>query len=752
MASRYEALEDSKERVVEDTVFVALGKDVKECRPTLMWSLGNSGGKRICILHVHQPAQRIPGGMGAFVPASSLQENVVREHRETERQKMHALLDKYLQICRQNGVKAQKLYIETDSIEKGIVELISRHRIRQLVMGATAEKDHPKKMMEIRISKVKYVREQAPVYCQVQFICKGHLTFTSTAGQLNSTQSLGRCLNPILMQGPYQNREASAETETGQSSHLKSQSFPLEGNMVSTATGPPNYSSAPSVTLGHDVYSNGRSIYDIPFPEGTEEGNSDTWDALSKTTSCPSSSSTSSPNRVVGFTLNERHKNGVELNPFSPALDYSGNSSTVQVISSSMQMNPSFLSGASDTSRCSSYDRSLDNSLFDQLQQAMEEAEKETLRRQKAEKDMIEARRRIKLKSPKAQEEMVQRKEIEETLAKERQEVEKVKTQRDRLRVELQDYEERQIAFKSQLEKLQKEWDELQIEHDNALKEVEALRSRQMPQFSEFSRAEIEEATQNFDESQKIGQGGYGSIYQGLLLQTKVAIKRLESNGEQGISEFQMEVRVLSRLSHPNLVRLLGFCPEVYALIYEYVPNGSLEDRLRCRNNSPPLSWETRTRIAMELCSVLVYLHNNKPDSIVHGDLKPSNILLDANFFSKLSDFGICRMLRRDRNSRNDTTLSHITIPKGTLPYIDPESAFSIANEVKYAVDTGNLKALLDPLAGDWPIDLAQKLALLGLRCCDRNRMSRPDLGSDVLKGTEFLPTSGWESQRFSAI
>lgn len=157
------------------------------------------------------------------------------------------------------------------------------------------------------------------------------------------------------MQGPYQNREASAETETGQSSHLKSQSFPLEGNMVSTATGPPNYSSAPSVTLGHDVYSNGRSIYDIPFPEGTEEGNSDTWDALSKTTSCPSSSSTSSPNRVVGFTLNERHKNGVELNPFSPALDYSGNSSTVQVISSSMQMNPSFLSGASDTSRCSSY-------------------------------------------------------------------------------------------------------------------------------------------------------------------------------------------------------------------------------------------------------------------------------------------------------------------------------------------------------------------------------------------------------------
>ena len=230
-----------------------------------------------------------------------------------------------------------------------------------------------------------------------------------------------------------------------------------------------------------------------------------------------------------------------------------------------------------------------------------------------------------------------------------------------------------------------------------------------------------------------------------------------------------MQVRVLSQLRHPNLVKLIGSCPEAFALIYEYVPNGSLEDRLSCKDNSPPLSWQTRVSIAKGLCSVLDYLHSIKPHSIIHGDLKPSNILLDANLGSKLSDFGICRIICHERSSTNNTTLCHITIPKGTLPYIDPEfletgaltfksdvysfglillqlltgrPPFLIANGVKDSLDAGNLKALLDPLAGDWPIALAQELARLGLRCCDRKRKRRPNLGSDVWKVLEPLNTS----------
>jgi len=233
---------------------------------------------------------------------------------------------------------------------------------------------------------------------------------------------------------------------------------------------------------------------------------------------------------------------------------------------------------------------------------------------------------------------------------------------------------------------------------------------------------------------------------------------------------YDVQVSVLSQLRHPNLVKLIGSCPEVFALIYEYLPNGNLEDRLSMRDNSTPLSWQIRIRIATELCSVLVYLHSIKPHSIVHGDLKPSNILLDSNFVCKLSDFGICRIICDDRSSSNNTTtLSHRTVPKGTLPYIDPEflqtgvltfksdvysfglillqlltgrPPFSIANEVEDSLDAGNLEALLDPLAGDWPIVVAQELARLGLWCCDSKRKSRPDFGSDVWKVLEPMNAS----------
>ncbi|XP_041002265.1 U-box domain-containing protein 33-like [Juglans microcarpa x Juglans regia] len=741
----------SRQESSEDTIFVALGiKDAKEWISTLRWAIQNSGGKKICILHIHQPAQLIPFGMGGRAPASSLQESIVREYRETEKQKMHGILDEYVQFCRQKGVPAQKQPFEMDSIEKGIVECINSYGIRKLVMGAAAEKFYKRNMMEIKSTKAKYVRQKAPAFCHILFICKDRLIFT---------------------------REASEETDTGQPNQLRSRSVTI-GQRDSIKTGQSNYLPERSLTVGHNRDGSGMRMVEIPFTEGSEElpslkkrldaeGSSDEGDGLSR----------SSSRGGVNVTLaswTEGNENGLDLKALSLVSGFSRSSSSVEWASPSLKQSPSVISCTSSIAGCSSNgglsfkDRSFDNSLYEQLQQAMEESENEASRRRKAEKDRIEAIRRV-------QDEMTQRKDIEEVLAKEREELKKVKNERDQLREELQISQEREISLNRQIEELQNQSDQLHLELDNALKEAEGLRrkqgeasSRQMQMFSEFLRHEIEEATQNFDESLKIGQGGYGNVYKGLLCHTKVAIKRLESIGVQGTSEFQMEVRVLSQLRHPNLVKLFGYCPEIYALIYEFLPNGNLEDRLKCKDNSPPLSWQTRIRIAIELCSVLLYLQNNKPHGIVHGDLKPSNILLDTNYVSKLSDFGISRLLQQDRNSSN-TTLYHITDVKGTLPYIDPEfletrvltmksdvysygiillqlltkkSPFSIANEVKSALEAGKLKTLLDSSAGDWPIGLAQKLARLGLRCCDRIRKNRPELGSDVWKVLEPMSAS----------
>ncbi|XP_042964609.1 U-box domain-containing protein 33-like isoform X2 [Carya illinoinensis] len=351
--------------------------------------------------------------------------------------------------------------------------------------------------------------------------------------------------------------------------------------------------------------------------------------------------------------------------------------------------------------------------------------------------------------------------------------------QRDICIEELRIFKEQETSLKRQIAELQRERDELQMERDHAQKEAEGLKKKgegssgHMLELPEFSLSKIAEATQDFNESQKIGQGGYGNIYIGRI-QTEVAIKMLHSQGSQGSQEFQMEVGVLGQLRHPNLVKLIGSCPEAFALIYEYLPNGSLEDRLKCKDNSPPLSWQTRLRIAIELCSVLVYLHSStRPHTIVHGDLKPANILLDSNFVCKLSDFGICRVLSRDQTSSDSITLSRNTVPKGTLPYLDPEflqsgiltvksdvysfgiillqlltgksPPYFIVDEVNSSLLAGNFESLLDPSAGHWPFEVAQSLVEIALMCSDNNRKRRPDLGSGVLELLESLrdPTGG---------
>ena len=189
------------------------------------------------------------------------------------------------------------------------------------------------------------------------------------------------------------------------------------------------------------------------------------------------------------------------------------------------------------------------------------------------------------------------------------------------------------------------------------------------------------------------------------------------------------QVDTLNNLRHPNLVTLIGYCQEVQALIYEYVPYGSLEDRLSCKDNTPPLSWQIRVRIATELCSALIFLHSCKPCSILLGDLTTAKVLLDANFVSKLCDHGNCSLRSHYQSSNNNITQFWRTEPKGSnFAYLDPEflstgeltlksdvysfgitllqlltgrPPWGITKEVQYALDAGKLQDLLDPFAGD---------------------------------------------------
>ncbi|XP_028757876.1 LEAF RUST 10 DISEASE-RESISTANCE LOCUS RECEPTOR-LIKE PROTEIN KINASE-like 1.1 isoform X1 [Neltuma alba] len=183
-----------------------------------------------------------------------------------------------------------------------------------------------------------------------------------------------------------------------------------------------------------------------------------------------------------------------------------------------------------------------------------------------------------------------------------------------------------------------------------------------------FSYTELQGATNNFDPSNKLGDGGFGSVYYGKLQDGReVAVKHLFNHSYKRVEQFMTEVEILTRLRHRNLVCLYG-CTSRQShellLVYEYIPNGTLASHLRGSSANPALlTWPVRIKVAIETASALAYLHAS---GIIHRDVKTNNILLDKNFYVKLADFGLSRLFPDD--------VSHVsTAPQGTPGYLDPE-------------------------------------------------------------------------------
>uniref|UniRef100_A0A453EGJ0 non-specific serine/threonine protein kinase n=1 Tax=Aegilops tauschii subsp. strangulata TaxID=200361 RepID=A0A453EGJ0_AEGTS len=180
-----------------------------------------------------------------------------------------------------------------------------------------------------------------------------------------------------------------------------------------------------------------------------------------------------------------------------------------------------------------------------------------------------------------------------------------------------------------------------------------------------FSNAQIKKATGNF--SEKLGEGGFGCVFKGTLPGSPmVAVKKLKDLG-QGEKQFRAEVQSIGMIQHINLVRLFGFCAEgsKRLLVYEYMESGSLSSHLFSKS-SVKLIWELRYSIALGTARGLAYLHEECKDCIIHCDIKPDNVLLDADLCPKVADFGMAKLLCRDF-SRALTTM------RGTIGYLAPE-------------------------------------------------------------------------------
>ncbi|GMG99178.1 hypothetical protein Nepgr_001018 [Nepenthes gracilis] len=716
-------------------VAVAIDKD-KGSQHSLKWAIDNllNRGQSIVLIHVKVRQQ------ASFSAHSSLP----LPSRQMDTQTKDLFLP-FRCFCTRKDIHSRDIVLEDTDVAKALIEYVTQSAIQILVMGATSKSSF------LRFGKADIpgiVLKGAPDFCTVYVVSKNKISY------MRSASRPAPVISPLLKEimNTQSNSIPVSPNQSTRGSERSSAESPLQVNNDVEFRSPFTRGRRhPHVQSDDELWSEADNSFVIYGRPSVVHTSSSLYDGVE---------SERTPNRLSAGSNN---------------VDYSVES--LRRISMDGCPPPEFSNVSSDDGGTASWSST---------QQPVDDVEAE-MRRLKLElkhtmdmynnacKEAFTAKQRaMQLQRWK----MEEKRRLDEARFAEEAALEVAEKEKAKSRAAIEAAEAAQRTAKLEAQK------RITVEM-KALKDAEEKRkalhsvAHMDARYRKYTIEEIEAASEFFAESRKIGEGGYGPVYKCYLDHTPVAIKVLRPDAAQGRSQFQQEVEVLSCIRHPNMVLLLGACPEYGCLVYEYMHNGSLDDRLFCRGDTPPLSWQHRFRIAAEIATGLLFLHQTKPEPIVHRDLKPGNILLDRNLVSKISDVGLARLV--PPSIADSITQCRMTSTAGTFCYIDPEyqqtgllgvksdvyslgvmllqiitakPPMGLTHHMERAIEKGTFKDMLDPAVPDWPVEEALSFAKMALKCVELRRRDRPDLAMVLLPELNRLRALAEESmdaQRFNA-
>ncbi|XP_050385376.1 U-box domain-containing protein 35-like [Argentina anserina] len=667
------------------------------------------------LIHVRGKITGIPTPMGNLIPISEVRDDIVAAYRKDMEWQTSELLLPYKKMCALKKVQADVVVIESDNVATAIAEEVSKFAISNLVIGAPSRGFFTRKQKGLSPK----ISACTPAFCTVYAVSKGKLA----------------SLRPSDSQSVGSFRDGYSDTCSVSSSSSSASSSQTGTDRGSVGSYSHFHSPSLAMQQFQALANMNQNLLNTKNSNGTIHCKHQSLDLREAKVAMTMNSypSDSDAERVLSHTSSTR---SFVTDNQSWTSDQAFTSDVVSDYSSESQVNINL-----------------------ELEKLRIELRHVKGMYAVAQSETFDASRKISNLSKRRLEEAARLKEISASEEKAKELAIQEKEKYEAAKIEA-DYMRQCVESEAS----QRREAEMKALHDAKEKEkLENVLIGPVQQYQKFRWEEIVSATSSFSEDLRIGMGAYGTVYKSNFHHTTAAVKVLHSEENRQTKQFLQELEILSKIRHPHFLLLLGACPDRSCLVYEYMENGSLDDRLNQKNNTHPIPWFERFRIAWEVASALAFLHSSKPKPIIHRDLKPANILLDHNLVSKIGDVGLSTMLNLDPSM---SSIYSEAGPVGTMCYIDPEyqrtgvispksdvyalgmvilqlltakPAVAITHLVETAIHDKSLKDVLDPKAGPWPMEEARQLAELGLSCAELRRRDRPDLKEQVVPTLERL-------------